>query len=209
MVELGRTVFLVEGDLAVRDFISSLVETVGLCARIYDNAAGFLADYDPSVPGCLVTDIRLADMGGLELQAHLVSQGIDIPVIVISENGDVTTAVTAMKAGAVNFLPIPFREQPFLDAVNEAIALDAKRRAKRAARAALEEKLACLTKRERQILDRLVTGRSTREIAADLGVSPKTVDFHRQHVFDKMNVGTIVGLALACETLGIQRPHEG
>jgi len=201
LVELGRTVFLIEDDPAVRDSIATLVEMIGLQVRAYDNAADFLAEYDPFVPGCLVTDVRLPGMSGLDLQAYLQGQGMDIPMVIISGHGDISTAVAAMKAGAVNFVEKPFREQFFIDAVNEAIALDAKRRSKRAARAALEEKLACLTKRERQILDRLVAGRPTREIAADLHISPKTVDFHRQHVLDKMNVGTIVELVLLCETL--------
>ncbi len=198
MVGCEGTVFVVEDDGAVRKSVCMLAETVGLKTRAYDSAADFLDDYDGTQAGCLVLDVRLEGMSGLDLQSHLKKEGVEIPVIVVSGHGDVSMAVQAMKAGAVSFIEKPFRDQVLIDAVNEAMQIDSRRRCERIERVAVEAKMSGLTSREREILELMIVGKSTQAVAAALDISPKTVDFHRHHVLEKMGVGSTVELVLFC-----------
>ncbi len=201
MEDYDSTVFVVEDDEAVRDALSMLVETVGLKCRTYQTAQDFLADYDPSEPGCLVADVRMPGMSGLELQAKLAKDGIEIPIVIITGHGDVHMAVKALKTGAVDFVQKPFRDHTLLNSILKAVVVDSRKRRKSVERSQLDAKLAELTSREREVMDLLVMGKSTREVARDLDISSKTVDIHRRRVLDKMEVRSVVELVLATEQL--------
>ncbi len=201
MEDYDSTVFVVEDDEAVRDALCMLVETVGLKCRMYGAAQDFLRDYDPGEPGCLVVDVRMPGMSGLELQAKLAKDGIDIPIVIITGHGDVHMAVKALKSGAVDFVQKPFRDHTLLNSILKAVVIDARKRRKSVERSQLDARLAELTSREREVMDLLVTGKSTREVAKELNISSKTVDIHRRRVLDKMEVRSVVELVLATEQL--------
>jgi FixJ family two-component response regulator len=194
MSESEPIVFIVDDDEAVCQSLRMLAETVSLNVQTYGTAQAFLDAYDPAQPGCLVLDARMPGMSGLELLSKLVQEGISIPTIVISGHGDVSMAVEAMKTGAIDFVEKPFRDQSLLDRVQKAIELDLKIRGEQTERANIEHKIALLTPREREIMDLLVTGKSSKMIAYDLGISQKTVDFHRVHIQEKMGVDSVVQL---------------
>jgi len=201
MEDYDSTVFVVEDDEAVRDALCMLVETVGLKCKTYRTAQDFLSDYDPGEPGCLVADVRMPGMSGLELQAKLAKDGIDIPIVIITGHGDVHMAVKALKSGAVDFVQKPFRDHTLLNSILKAVVIDARKRRKSVERSQLDAKLAELTSREREVMDLLVTGKSTREVARELNISSKTVDIHRRRILDKMEVRSVVELVLATEQL--------
>ena len=196
-------VFVVDDDDAVRDSLSMLIEAVGLKVRTYGNAQDFLDAYDPGQGGCLVLDVRMPGMSGLELQSKLVAKGITIPVIIITGHGDVYMAVEAMKAGVIDFVEKPFRDQVLLDSIPRAIEIDAQNRRRQTERADIETKLSLLTSRERQIMELLVIGKSNKMIAYELGISQKTVDFHRVHLMEKMRVDSVVELVHLVQKLGL------
>lgn len=191
-----QTVFIVDDDDAVRDSIQELVESVGLQAEGYASALAFLNAFQPQCPGCVVLDVRMAEMSGLILQERLNALGSGIPVIVLTGHGDVPIAVQAMKAGAVDFIQKPYREQSLLDSINAALSVDAA--ARRLSRAAddLEQRLSALTEREREVLNHLLSGSTSKEIARELGVSPRTVEAHRQNLLRKLGIGTAKELML-------------
>jgi FixJ family two-component response regulator len=186
----GQRVFVVDDDAAVRDSIAELVESVGLRAEVYASAPAFLDAFEPERPGCLVLDVRMAEMSGLVLQERLNALGAGIPVIVLTAHGDVPMAVEAMKAGAVDFLQKPYREQALLDSINAALALDAATRRSSAAADGFEQGLAALTEREREVLDHLLAGRTNKETARALGISPRTAEVHRRNLLRKLGVGS-------------------
>jgi FixJ family two-component response regulator len=191
-----QTVFIVDDDDAVRDSIQELVESVGLQAEGYASALAFLNAFQPQRPGCVVLDVRMAEMSGLVLQERLNALGSRIPVIVLTGHGDVPIAVQAMKAGAVDFIQKPYREQSLLDSINAALAVDAA--ARRLSRAAddLEQRLSALTEREREVLNHLLSGSTSKEIGRELGVSPRTVEAHRQNLLRKLGIGSVKELML-------------
>ena len=185
-----QTVFIVDDDAAVRDSIAELVESVGLKAEGHSSASAFLDTFEPERPGCLVLDVRMAEMSGLALQERLNKVGARIPIIMLTGHGDVPMAVQAMRAGAVDFLQKPYREQALLDSINAALAMDAAGRCTRAAANDFGRCRAALTEREREVLDHLLAGRPSKRIARELAISPRTVEAHRRNLLHKFGVGS-------------------
>lgn len=194
-------VFLIDDDPAVRTSVSLLLSSMGHAVEAFEGAQQFLDGYRKGRPGCIVVDVRMPGLSGLELQGRLKEAGISLPVIVITGYGDIPMAVRAMQAGAVTFLEKPFREQELWENVQRAIELDAESRRRAGRRAQWEERLARLTNAERQVLDRVVAGQPNKQIAAELGVSQRTVEVRRANVMRKMEVASVVELARAIESL--------
>jgi FixJ family two-component response regulator len=194
MSDYEPTVFVVDDDEAVRLSLSMLVETVGLKVRTFKNGQEFLDSCERDQAGCVVLDVRMPGMSGLEVQAKLNQEGMDMPVIIVTGHGDVPMAVEALKAGAVDFVEKPFRDQTLLDNIQEAIELDARNRRSQAQQNEVEAKKALLTRREQQVMELLVAGKNNKTIAYELQISQKTVDFHRANVLAKMGVRSVVEL---------------
>ena len=188
------TVFIVDDDAAVRDSIAELAESVGLRAEAYGAASAFLDAFDPAHPGCLVLDVRMADMSSLVLQQRLNQLQARIPVIVLTGHGDVQMAVEAMKAGAVDFLQKPYRDQALLDAINAALGADAAVRHGNAAQARFERCMATLTDREHMVLRLVLAGQTSKETAKALAISPRTAEVHRRNLLRKFEVASVKGL---------------
>jgi len=188
------TVFVVDDDRAMRESLSWLLDSVGLRVRSYATAADFLAEHDPAQPGCLVLDVRMPGMSGLDLQAELTRRGVELPTIVITGHAEVSMAVRAVKAGAIDFIEKPFSDQLLLDRVRQALEIDLEAREVRRRREDARRRLATLTAREREVLNLVVAGKANKEIASALGVSPKTVEVHRAHVMSKMCVDSLAEL---------------
>ncbi len=186
--------FVVDDDDAICQSLCLLIEDIGLDVQTFNSAGQFLAYYNPSQPGCLVLDVRMSGMSGLELQTRLNDLNIDIPTILITGHGDVPMAVEAMKAGAVDFIEKPFRDQVLLDSIQRAIELDKRLRAVKRHSERLQSRMEDLTGRERQVMDLLVVGKSNKAIAFELGISQKTVDFHRTNLLSKAGVSSVVEL---------------
>jgi len=189
-----QTVFVVDDDGAVRDSIAELIESVGLRAEAYPSAPEFLEAFQRERPGCLVLDVRMAEMSGLALQEKLNALGARIPVIVLTGHGDVPMAVQAMKAGAVDFLQKPYREQALLDSINAALSMDAAARRSGAAADDFDQRLATLTEREREVLDHMLAGKTSKEIARSLAISPRTAEAHRRNLLRKLGAGSAMEL---------------
>lgn len=187
-------VFVVDDDLAVRDSIAELVASVGLRAEVHASAAAFLDAFRSELPGCLVLDVRMAEMSGLVLQERLNALGTGIPIIVLTAHGDVEMAVAAMKAGAVDFLQKPYRDQALLDSINTALSLDAASRRSGAATQDFERCRATLTDREQEVLDHLLAGRTSKETAKALEISPRTAEAHRRNLLRKFGVASAKAL---------------
>ena len=185
-----QTVFVVDDDGAVRDSIAELVESLGLQVEGFASAQAFLDIFAPARPGCLVLDVRMAEMSGLVLQERLNALEARIPVIVLTGHGDVPMAVQALKAGAVDFLQKPYREQALLDSINAALSSDAVARSSSAAADKYDQCLAALTEREREVLDQLLAGKSSKEIARAMAISPRTAEAHRHNLLRKFGVGS-------------------
>ncbi|RKY22832.1 MAG: DNA-binding response regulator [Planctomycetota bacterium] len=196
MDEETPIVYIVDDDEAVCRSLSLLIQDVGLDVQTFNTAEDFLAAYDPAQPGCLVADMRMPGMSGIELQHQLVEQGISLPCIVITGHGDVPMAVEAMKAGVVDFVEKPFRHQHLLDNVQKALQIDARARRRRIRETDIETKTSSLTAREKDIMTLLTNGKSSKTISYELGISQKTVDFHRAHILQKMAVDSVVELIL-------------
>lgn len=188
------TVFIVDDDQEVREALELLMQSVGLASETFSSAQEFLDGFDPERPGCLVLDIRMKGMSGLDLQDRLAQEPLRPPVIIITGHGDVPMAVRAVKAGALDFIEKPFNDQLLLDAVHRAIEQDAERRGQVSHLADIRARLARLTPREREILDLVVGGRRNKVIAIDLGISQSTVEAHRAKVMEKMEAATLSDL---------------
>jgi two-component system response regulator DctR len=197
----AQTVFVVDDDAAVRDSIKELVESVGLQAESYDSALAFLDAFESQRPGCLVLDVRMAEMSGLVLQERLNELEASIPVILLTGHGDVPMAVQAMRSGAVDFIQKPYREQALLDSINAALAMDAAARRSSVATDDIEQRLSSLTGREREVLDQILSGSTSKEIARELGVSPRTVEAHRKNLLRKLGIATVKLLMLRFTSL--------
>ena len=191
------TVFIVDDDNEVREAIGLLMDSVGLPNETFDSAWTYLARFEPARPGCLILDVRMRQMSGLELQERLAEEPIHPPVIIITGHGDVPMAVRAVKNGAVDFIEKPFNDQSLLDAVHRAIELDAEQRGHALEVASVQERMQRLTKREREVLDQIVAGKRNKVIAADLGISQSTVEAHRAKVMEKLEVRSLSELMRA------------
>ena len=194
MSDLHQVVFVVDDDEEVRDSLSVLLESVDLNVEAFDSAHHFLDTFDPEASGCLVLDIRMPGMSGIELQNRLNEKQAILPVIVITGHGDVSLAVKAMKGGAVDFLQKPFDEQELLDQVHQALADDARRRLELDERQIILDRLATLTPREREVMELIVDGKANKNVAAELGVSQRTVEIHRARVMEKTQAGSLAHL---------------
>jgi two-component system, LuxR family, response regulator FixJ len=187
-------VHIVDDDLAVRDALRELVESAQLRAAPYASAEEFLAAADASTAGCLLLDIRMAGLSGLDLQQVLRTREIDLPVIVISGHGDVPAATRAFKQGAIDFIQKPFDPPALLRSIRAALEQHARIRATRAHQSAVAARLATLSPRERQVLTLLTAGLLNKQIAATLSIAERTVEFHRAHIMDKTGAGSILDL---------------
>ncbi|HEY0333952.1 MAG TPA: response regulator transcription factor [Stenotrophomonas sp.] len=199
-------VLVVDDDAGVRDALDSLFRSVGLRTRVYASPAELAGEALPDVPGCLILDVRLPGISGLEFQRQLAEQGQLRPIIIMTGHGDIPMSVRAMKAGAVDFLAKPFREQDMLDAVTAAIERDQRRRTESASRDQVRAHYETLTPREREIFAHVVSGRMNKQIASDVGLSEITVKIHRGNVMRKMGVRSLADLVRQAEALGIQGP---
>lgn len=188
------TVFVVDDDQAMRASLKWLIESVGMQVETYESAQAFLDAYYPGRAGCLLLDVRMPGMGGLELQSYLARREIRIPVIIITGHGDVSMAVKAMKVGAVDFIEKPFDDEELLNSIRNALQHDEKQRVLRAQRADIAARMAELTPREHEVMAMVTDGKSNKEIAATLGVSAKTVEVHRARVMDKMRADSLAEL---------------
>jgi FixJ family two-component response regulator len=188
------TVYIVDDDQAIRHAMELLMRSVGLDYEIFHSGDDFLETYSSDRAGCLVLDIRMPGLGGLELQEKLNELGSTLPVIFITGHGDVPMAVEAMQKGAVDFIQKPFRDQELLDRVGEALKTDQERRSAREEQAVVQGRVEKLTNRERQVLDLVVTGKPNKVIAYELGVSQRTVEIHRARVMEKMEAKSLADL---------------
>ncbi|MDX1506821.1 MAG: response regulator transcription factor [Woeseiaceae bacterium] len=188
------TVFIVDDDPAIRIAMQALMESVNLPHRIFPSGNEFLDSDCDERPGCLVLDIRMPGLSGLELQAELVRRGSTLPIIFITGHGDVPMAVEAMQKGAVDFIQKPFRDQDLLDRITEALKTDEERRAQRDRHDVVAGRIKRLTNREKEVFDLVVTGKPNKVIAYDLGVSQRTVEIHRARVMEKMQARSLADL---------------
>lgn len=188
------TVFIVDDDAAIRFAMQALMDSVNLNHEIFASADEFLEKIAGQRPGCLVLDIRMPGLGGLELQEELIKRGNTLPIIFITGHGDVPMAVEAMQKGAVDFIQKPFRDQELLDRIREALATDEERREAQQHHAEVAHRLERLTNREREVFDLVVTGKPNKVIAYELGVSQRTVEIHRARVMEKMQARSLADL---------------
>ena len=193
-LEENSAVFIVDDDPGVRDSILELVESVGLVGETFPSAIDFLDHYVEDTPGCLVLDVRMAMMSGLILQKKLIDLGSEIPIIFISGHGDIAMAVRTMKAGAMDFIQKPYKDQQLLESINLALERDSDRRRVLAGSDKLKSSLANLTARERQVLDLTLNGISSKEIAGKMEISHRTVEVHRQRIYSKFQVHSVAQL---------------
>lgn len=197
----GPTIYVVDDDDSMRQAIALLLRTVGYRPVVFARPSDFLAKFDPNVHGCLVLDIRMPEMSGLEIQQQLNRAGTILPVIFITGHGDIPMAVQAMKDGAFDFLTKPFRDQDLLDRINSALKQDAENRAAIERHADLRRRAESLTPREREVLELIVEGKANKVVAIDLGLSERTVEIHRANVMEKMGARSVAHLVKMYLTL--------
>jgi two-component system response regulator FixJ len=202
-MSVSRTVHVIDDDEAIRASLAFLLDTVELEARTYDSAEAFLAAAPGLAPGCVVTDMRMPGMSGLDLVRRLRERAVEIPVIVITGHADVPLAVEAMKAGVADFIEKPFDDEVLLAAIRQALARGEDAEEREARQAAVRERLESLSARERQVLDALVAGRANKVIAYDLGISPRTVEVYRANVMTKMQAASLSELVRMVLTAGV------
>jgi len=202
------TVFVIDDDPLIRNGVRSLIGSVGLRALTFGSASEFLLSTRPDAPACLVLDVRLPGLSGLDLQRELRGSDIHIPIIFITGHGDIPMTVEAMKAGAAEFLTKPFRGQDLLDAVQRAIAHDRQARQERGEIAELRKCFDTLSPREQEVLRMVVAGMLNKQIAAELGISELTVKTHRAHLMEKMRAGSLAGLVRMTDRLQSVPPRD-
>jgi len=203
MREEHSVVYVIDDDPSIRDTLEDLFRSVGLEVRVFASTQEFLAGRRPDAPACLVLDVRLPGQSGLDFQRGLAASGIDLPVVFITGHGDVPMAVQAMKAGAIEFLTKPFRDQDLLDAIQAGIERDRAQRRDAPLVAELRTRLDSLTERERQIMALVVSGQLNKQIAAELAVSQMTVKVHRGQIMRKMRANSLPELVRMADRLGV------
>jgi len=208
MNETGPVVFVVDDDPIVCTSIKRLIRTLGLEVQTFSSAQDFLHAKRPNAPGCLVLDVRLPDLSGLDLQQELAKADAELPVIFVTGHADIRMSVRAMKAGAVEFLTKPFREQDLLEAIQHGIAQDRKTRERRAAISELQRRLDSLTPREREVFSLVVSGLPNKQIAVHLGASEKTIKVHRGQLMRKMEAESLADLVRMSERLKTTSPKS-
>ena len=196
------TIFVVDDDAAVRDALKLLLRSVGHAVETFGSAQEFLDAYGEDRAGCLVLDIRMPGMSGLELQQKLNEKHSILPIIFITGHGDVPMAVTAMKSGAADFIQKPFRDQDLIDRINKALGRDRERRKGRAEEDEIRGRIALLTPREKEVMQRVVRGQANKVIALDLGVSQRTVELHRARVMKKLRLRSVAELVHTVDRIG-------
>ena len=206
MTEVDAIVFVVDDDEPMRKSLQNLIGSVGLRVEAFASAPEFLRSKLTDVPGCLVLDVRLPGLSGLDLQKRMAESDIEIPIIFISGHGDVPMTVKAMKAGAVEFLTKPVRDQDLLDAIQQALERDRNAREQRAKIEELHSRYGSLTSREREVMALVVVGLLNKQIAGELGTSEASVKVHRQHVMEKIGAGSLAELVRMADKLGIPTP---
>jgi FixJ family two-component response regulator len=206
MTEAQAVVFVVDDDEGMRQSLKNLIGSVGLRVEAFASAQEFLRSKVIDVPGCLVLDVRLPGLSGLDLQKRIADAGIAIPIIFITGHGDIPMTVRAMKAGAVEFLTKPFRDQDLLDAIQQALERDRIAREQRAEIEELRGRLDSLTPREREVMGLVVAGLLNKQIAGELGTSETTIKIHRHQVMEKMGAGSLAELVRMADRLGIPTP---
>jgi FixJ family two-component response regulator len=199
-------VFIVDDDAPLRESLKNLIRSVGLRVEAFASAQEFLGSTRPDVPGCLVLDVRLPGLSGLDLQKRMAEADVDTSIIFISGHGDIPMAVQAMKAGAVEFFAKPFRDQDLLDAIRQALECNRQARERRTQSAELRSRYRSLTPRERQVIALVVAGFLNKQIAGELGTSEAAVKVHRQHVMEKMGAGSLAELVRMVDRLGKPTP---
>lgn len=197
-----ETVFIIDDDDAVRDALGMLISSAGLHAEQYGSASRFLEEYDPNRPGCLLLDIRMPGMSGLELQQHLKERGTEPPIIFITGHGDIPMAVQATKRGAFDFVQKPVDDDELLERIHEALDTNRRQVEEEAQRQHVRDGLARLTPRERQVMEMVIEGKANKVIAIDLGVSQRTVEIHRARVMEKMRARSLAQLVRMVVTTG-------
>ena len=194
MSKVEPIIYIVDDDEMVRISLARLIEAVNLKVRVFASGQEFLDSYDSGKPGCLVLDVRMPGMSGLGLQNELAEYKDSLPIIFITGHGDVATATEALKGGAVDFIEKPFSDQKLLDNINKAVKTSLQYHRRKAEAVNIQRRLGSLTPRERQVMERIVDGKSNKVIALELDLSPKTVDFHRSNIMEKMGVNSAVQL---------------
>ena len=208
MTELHHVVFIVDDDASVRDALKRLIRSVGLRVELFGSAQEFLQRGRPDVPSCLVLDVRLPGKSGFDLQRQLAEANIDIPIIFITGHGDIPMSVRAMKAGAVEFLAKPFRDQDLLDVIQVALERDRATRQREAEIATLRDRFESLTPREQEVLPWVVSGLLNKQIADAIGTSEATVKVHRSQLMRKMGAKSLADLVRMADKMGVPVPKQ-
>jgi FixJ family two-component response regulator len=203
--EPAPAVFVVDDDASVREALEALFRSIGLQARTFGSAAEFLEDKRPDAPACLVLDVRLPGLSGLDFQKELAAAGITIPIIFMTGHGDIPMTVRAMKAGAFEFLAKPFRDQDMLDAVQQALERDRERRQRNSGLAKLKSDFDALTPREQEVMGLVTAGLMNKQIAGKIGVSQVTAKVHRGNLMRKMGARSLAELVRMADALGLRR----
>jgi FixJ family two-component response regulator len=205
--ETPRTVFIVDDDRSMREAIRDLVESVGLRAESFATAEEFLGTQRGATPSCLVLDVRLPQISGLDIQHRLADTGVQIPIIFITAHGDIPMSVQALKSGALEFLTKPFRDQDLLDAIQQALQRDSVARNQQADIHNLQERYHTLTEREREVMTLVASGMLNKQIADEIGASEATVKIHRGHVMEKMQAKSLADLVRMADKLKLSVPQ--
>lgn len=205
--ELLPAVFVVDDDASVREALDGLFRSIGLQAKTFGSAAEFLQNKLPDAPSCLVLDVRLPGLSGIDFQTELAAAGLHIPIIFMTGYGDIPMTVKAMKAGAVEFLPKPFRDQDMLDAVQQALERDRERRERNSGLDKLKSSFDTLTPREQEVMGLVTAGLMNKQVAGEIGVSEITAKVHRGNIMRKMGAKSLAELVRMADALGVRRPN--